>query len=146
MKHTFSVEIREAVEGRPMLTGLILQEGRAARSRREIFAPNSLTWPESGIEIKAVHLGPTEVRAHPVRGRNGEITISAPANDALQQAVGAGKTQMSVEFVSLREETGASGIREIQSAYCTGAALVFDGEYGQTRAEIRNKRRSSWWR
>ena len=50
------VEIREAKDG-PMLHGVLIQEGRAASVRAEVFAPLSLVWASDGIAIRAKHLG-----------------------------------------------------------------------------------------
>ena len=51
---------------------------------------------------------------------------------------------MSIEFRAVREETTRAGIREIQGALLTGAALVPNPEYDGTTAEIRS-RRMRWW-
>ena len=60
------VEIREADNG-PMLHGVLIQEGRAASVRAEVFAPLSLVWASDGISIRAKHLGAEDSRAIPTR-------------------------------------------------------------------------------
>lgn len=133
------MEIREA-DGGPRLHGTILQEGRAAAGgRAELFAPGAVLWPDEGIEIRTIHKGAAEVRAVPTRARDGSITISAKATPAIVEAVRAGKTGMSVEFMALSEMRTAAGVREIERAYVGGAALTSVPEYSQTSAELRDK-------
>ena len=81
------IELRET-DGGPTLHAVILTEGRAARGgrRAELFAPGAVIWPPDGIEIRTVHLGPTQARAVPVR-QGAEIHVSAPATPALAAAV-----------------------------------------------------------
>ena len=143
MKHSFEIELRET--GRePELHGIVLQEGRAASERREIFTLGSVRWPSEGIEIMPEHRGSVESRAHPIRESDGRLTIRARATDALRAAVQAGKRYMSVEFHALEQRTTAGGIREITRALVTGAALVANPEYDMTAAEVRNKDRREW--
>lgn len=111
-----SIELRDA-EGGPRLHGTILAEGRAARGgRAELFAPGSVTWPPSGIGIKARHGAAVEVHAVPRRAAGGEITIEARATPAIVAAVKMGSTSMSVEFTrsarpAPRPESAKSSLR-----------------------------------
>ena len=70
------IELREAEDG-PQIVGCLIQEGRAASARAEVFAPGSLVWSASGIALRAEHLGAEDSRAVPTREANGEIRISA---------------------------------------------------------------------
>ena len=81
-----------------------------------------------------------ETRAHPVRNRDGTLTIQARATDALKEAVEAGSKYMSVEFLALRERTTKGGVREILSALVPRAALVPNPEYDSTAAEVRSQK------
>ena len=85
-----SVELREAKDG-PMLRGILIQEGRVASERKEIFAPLSLVWASDGIALRAKHLGVEDSRAIPTREANGEIRIAAPASAALVAAFNEGR-------------------------------------------------------
>ena len=128
------------------MNGVILQEGRAAAGgRAELFVPGSVSWPESGISIRAAHRGAEEVRAIPIREPDGTIRVSAVATPAIVEAVRAGRDSMSVEFFPLRENRTAGGVREIERALIDGAALTSDPEYKQTAAEVRNKRARRVW-
>ena len=145
MKHSFPVEIRETENREPTLIGTILTEGRAASERRELFAPGSVEWPAEGIEIAPDHYKPSEARAHPVRQRDGRLTISARATDGLREAVENGARYMSVEFHALREKRTKGDIREILSALVVRAACSKSPEYDTTAAEVRNKRGKMAW-
>ena len=141
---TFGVECRASDSG-PQLHATILEEGRAAvGGRAEVFAPGSLEWPTAGIVVRAAHYGAAETRAVPVRTGN-TISLTAPATPAIFAAVAAGKRFASVEFHPLREVRTVAGIREIQSALLTAAALTDDPEYGQTAAEVRTRKAVRVW-
>ena len=130
------VEIREA-EGGPHLYGVLIQEGRAARRLREVFAPGSVQWPSEGVGVLLRHHAAPEVRAIPERQPDGRITLKARATEAIRQAVEGGRRFMSVEFHALRERRTEGGIREVLRALVPDVALVDAPEYGQTAAEVR---------
>ena len=139
-----SVEVRESATG-PMLHGVLIQEGRAASTRAEVFAPLSLVWASNSIALRAKHLGVEDSRAIPTRETNGEIRIAAPASAALVAAFNEGRKFLSIEFQAVQETRNAAGVREIQSAFLPGAALVYDPEYHQATAEVRARRRRQVW-
>ena len=145
MKHTFEIEIRQAEGREPELHGTMLTEGRAASERRELFAPGSVQWPSDGVEIAPSHFLPSEAKAHPVRQRDGRLTLRTRATDALRQAVESGAKFMSVEFHALKERRTKGDIREILSALVVRAALVPSPEYDTTAAEVRSKRGRRVW-
>ena len=75
---TVPVEIRESDNGQT-LSGVILQEGRAATGgRRELFVPGAVTWPVEGMDLLIRHGGPRAVRVLPSSGDAGEITFATP--------------------------------------------------------------------
>ena len=120
----FPVEIRSAgADDGPHLTGVLLQEGRAASVRAEVFAPLSVVWGEDGVAVLTEHRGAEVGRAIPSRHPNGEIRIRMPATPAVQSAF-TSKKFLSIEFVSLSETRMASGIREIARAYVSAAAMT----------------------
>ena len=138
------VEVRESASGPPMLHGVLIQEGRAASARAEVFAPGSLVWASAGVAIRAKHLGVEDARAVPTREANGEIRIAAPASPAIVAAFNEGRKFLSIEFHALQETRSAAGVREIQQAFLPGVALVSDPEYKQAKAEVRSTRRRVW--
>lgn len=129
----------------PTLRGTMIQEGRAASGgRREVFVPESVEWPSEGVGILTEHRGAIEARAHPIRQRDGRITLTARATEAIRQAVENGKRFMSVEFRALDERTTRGGVREVLRAFVDAAALVSAPEYDTTTAEVRERRRRVW--
>ena len=142
MRTSFEVEIRESETPgyEPSLRGVMLQEGRAASGgRKELFAPGSVSWPHDGVAILTEHRGKVEARGQVVRERDGRLTISARATEAIREAVKAGKRYMSVEFRSIEEKTTIGGVRELIRAVVDAAALVSSPEYDTTTAEVRKK-------
>lgn len=147
MRASFEVEVREASRPgyEPSLRGTMLTEGRAASGgRREVFAPGSVSWPHDGVAILTEHRGRPETRAQVIRRRDGRLTITARATEAIRAAVKAGKRYMSVEFRSLEERTTRGGVREVLRAFVDAAALVSSPEYDTTAAEVRNRRIEHW--
>lgn len=110
-----------------------------------MFTPGSLVWPSDGIAILTEHHGRPETRAVPERAPNGEIRIAARATPAVFAAVNAGRRFMSVEFNALEETRTAGGVREIQRAMVSAAALTDSPEYQQARAELRDRDEVRVW-
>ena len=137
------VEVRESETG-PMLHGVLIQEGRAASARAEVFAPLSLVWASEGVAVRAEHRGVEVTRAIPTRESNGEIRIATPAPPEIVAAYNEGRKFLSIEFHALQETRSKSGVREIQQAFMPGAALVAEPEYTQATAEVRSKQRRVW--
>ena len=137
------VEVRESETG-PMLHGVLIQEGRAASARAEVFAPLSLVWASEGVAVRAEHRGVEVTRAIPTRESNGEIRIATPAPPAIVAAFNEGRKFLSIEFHAVQETRSAAGIREIQQAFLPGVALVADPEYKQATAEVRTRQRRVW--
>ena len=138
------VELREATGG-PRLHGVLIQEGRAASERAEVFAPLSLVWASAGIALRTTHLGAEDSRAIPTREANGEIRIDAPASPSMVSAFAEGQRFLSIEFHALKETRSKSGVREIQLALIDAAALVSTPEYTQAAAEVRARSRRRVW-
>ena len=142
VRRAVEIEIRE-VHGGERLVGTILQEGRAASVRSEVFAPGALVWGENGIAIRTEHRGAEVARAIPVRSSTGEIRISALATPEIRAAFASGKRFLSTEFQALAEIRTVGNIREIQRAFVGAAAMVRDPEYTMARAEVRERERAS---
>ena len=140
---TVPLELREMGDDGEHLSGIVVQEGRSARERKELFAPQSLTWPAEGIPIRTTHLQGEVARAVPTRHPCGEVRIRVRATAEIRAAYAAGKRFLSAEFFAIRESRAAGNIREIEHALLSGAAMVVEPEYRQSVAEIRSKRRRS---
>ena len=141
-----AIELRDT-EGQRRLYACLIQEGRIASQRAELFAPGSCTWPHDGVDILTKHLGEAETRTLPTRQPNGSIVVDCEAGPGMIAAVESGKRFMSVEFIPLAESRNASGVREVRSAMIVAGALTADPEYKQTSAEVRDRgsrRRRVW--
>ena len=138
------IEIRAADDGE-RLEGVILQEGRAASVRPEVWAPGASIWAADGIAIRTEHRGVEVARAIPTRGPDGSIRISALATPEIRAAYASGKRYLSAEFQALAEIRTAGGVRELQRAYISGGALVRSPEYTQARAEVRQRAARRAW-
>ena len=137
LRYVVPVEIRSAgADDGPHLVGTLLQEGRAASRRSELFAPFSVVWGEDGVAVLTEHRGAEVGRAIPSRRPNGEIQIRMHATPEIQSAY-TSKKFLSIEFVSISETRMASGIREIARAYVGAVAMVSDPEYLQSTIEVR---------
>ena len=145
LQHVIPVELRES-EGQRRLHGCLVQEGRIASHRRELFAPFSCQWLAEGVHILTEHSGQSEARTLPTRTPDGSIVIDAAASPGMVAAVEAGRRWMSVEFHALAETRNASNIREIQAALIVAGALTDSPEYKQASAELRDRsrRRRVW--
>jgi len=145
-----AIELRadESRQSPGRLRGTILETGRVASDRREVFTPGSVQWPSNGIRLLSEHRGRQVMRVQPVVDGSA-IRIDAPLPDtSLGREVAAEirsgrKSGLSVEFYATREER-VSGVREIQSALVDAAAVVESPAYVQARAEIRQRRRRAW--
>jgi len=114
-----------------------------ADSLAEVFAPGSLKWAGTGVDIKDGHGGESLAWAHPVRRDDGRITVAIPASPLLRAAV-AKSPHMSIEFYALEERRNKSNVREITSAFLAAGALVANPEYSMTKAEIRSSSQQIW--
>ena len=147
MRHTFGVEIREAVPGRRRLHGVMVTEGRAATGgRRELFAPGSVSWPSEGVGISIGHHNQVETRAHAIRDRAGQIEVSGDATAAIVDRDRARAEPAQCGIPESRGTRHGGRVREILSAFVPRAALTDDPEYDTTAAEVRAKaRRPAVW-
>lgn len=137
IKASFKTEYRQGSK----VIGTIIQEGRAARTRRELFTANSLRWSNDGINILDGHKGQSVGVAMPKRLNDGRIEITIPATDNILE-IRRKKPYLSIEFYALDEATTNGGIREIREAFVKAAAFVDDPEYKQATTEVR--RRVKW--
>ena len=142
------IELREAADSPGRIVGTILETGRVASDRAEVFTPGSVTFPSNGLKLLAEHRGRMVMRVQPeIAGSEIRIDARLPDN-ALGREVAseirAGRRRgLSIEFVSTNEARVA-GVREIRSALVDAAAVVTSPAYTQARAEIRQRRRRAW--
>ena len=144
-----ALEIR-ADEGSPgRLVGTLIELGRVAGDRREVFTPGSVQWPANGIRLLAEHLGRQVMRFEPtVDGTKIRLDHPLPDTDLgreLAAEIRAGrKAGLSVEFYA-SDAAQVAGVREVRAAMVTAVAVVESPAYRQARVEVREKGRRRWW-
>ena len=131
------------------IVGTIIEEGRVASDRREVFTNGSVKFPHEGVQLLRGHHG-EEVLTFLPKHDGSEIRIDEPLPDTIlgrkiRAEVKSGRNSLSVEFHSL-EEGIVSGVREVRSALVEAVALVEAGSYSQARAEVRARKRRHRWR
>lgn len=143
------VEIRASESSPGRLVGTIIEMGRVAGDRREVFTPGSIRWPEGGVRLLAEHRGREVMRFAPVE-EGAALRIDAALPDSrlgreVAAEVRSGQKQgLSVEFFAVAEEQ-VQGVREVRHALVDAAALVKEGAYQQATVELRNRNRRRVW-
>ena len=153
-RFTIPIECRadESREGPGRIVGTILETGRVASDRQEVFVPGAAIFPSTGVELLRGHRGASVMTFEPiVEGSAIRIDARLPDTQLGRQVateVRSGeRSALSVEFVAL-DEARVQGVRELRQALIKGAALVPAGSYTQARAEVRHRAgrryRRSW--
>ena len=144
-RFTIPIECRsdESREGPGRIVGTILETGRVASDRREVFTAGAPIFPSKGVELLRGHRGESIMTFEPII-EGSEIRIDARLPDTqlgrqVATEIRSGtRSALSVEFVSLSEGR-VSGVRELRSALIQATALVPLGAYNQGRAEVRER-------
>ena len=142
---TCDIECREDVSRQSpgRIVGTLIELGRVAGDRREVFTPGSVRFPSNGVRLLAEHRGRQVTRFEPVIDGS-EIRIDHPLPDtAIGREVaaeirGGRKRAMSIEFHAL-EEAQVQGVREVRGALIDAAAIVAAPAYQQARVEVRRR-------
>ena len=144
-----AIELRAASDSPGRITGTIIELGRVAIDRPEIFAPGSIRWPAGGMRLLSEHRGREVMRFEP-KADGAALRIDAALPDsAIGREVAAEirtgrKRGMSVEFVAL-DDARVSGVREVRSALVDAAALVQSPAYTRAVVEVREKQTRRVW-
>ena len=144
-------EIRCAIELRAdetrqspgRVVGTIVDYETRARDRPERFRQDALTWPDDGVVLNRQHdrRAPVMRFIPTVEGRS--VRIDAPLPDTtagrdMAAEIRAGLFRgLSLEFKALRE-TRQNGVRVIEKARLTAAAVVDDPSYA-TSVAVRHR-------
>ena len=136
-------KLRAAVDSPGRITGTMIELGRVAGDRREVFAPGSVQWPANGIRLLAEHRGRQVMRVQPtVDGSsirlNAELPDSALGREVASEIRSGRKRGLSIEFHATNE-ADVAGVREIRGAMVDAAAVVVDPAYDQARVEVRQR-------
>ena len=149
MKREVRIELRAAVDSPGRIMGTLLEMGRVAGDRREVFTPGSVQWPANGIRLLAEHRGRQVMRFEPViEGAeiriNEKLPDSALARELAAEIRAGGKSGLSIEFHATNE-ADVAGIREIRGALVDAAAVVATPAYDQARVEVRSRSHRRVW-
>ena len=131
------------------ISGVLIEAGRIARDRQEVFTPGSIRWPHNGLRLLDKHYGNTVMRFHP-KEDGAKLLIDEQLPDtAIGRRVAAEirsgqRTDLSIEFFP-SEESNVSGVREVRSALVDAVALNPPGTgiYTQAKAEVRAKSKAA---
>ena len=141
-----AVEIRaaEARVGPGRLFGVLMEYGKRARDRAELFEAGSLTWPEDGVIVNRQHTRAAPIlRVVPIVDGD-KVRIDAPLPDTSAGRDAAAEIRsvlfrgLSVEFKATAQ-TIVGGVRRITEAVLSGAAIVDSPSYAAASVEVRAK-------
>ena len=144
-----AIEIRAASDSPGRITGTIIETGRVAGDRRELFVPGAVQWPAGGVRLLAEHRGREVMTFQPkIEGAKIQIDDKLP-DTAIGREVAAEiragrKRGLSVEFYA-SDEGQVQGVREVRSALIDAVAVVESPAYVQSVAEVRNRARRRVW-
>ena len=143
-----AIELRAAGDSPGRIVGTLIETGRIAGDRREVFAPGSIGWPSEGVRLLAEHRGREVMTFQPVAD-GAALRINAALPDtALGREVAAEfrsrrKGALSIEFYAT-QEAQVQGVREVRGALMDAAAVAAAGAYDQARVEVRQRRVHRW--
>ncbi len=139
-----SIELRAERTSPGRVQGVLIEMGRVAGDRREVFTPGSARFPTNGLRLLSEHRGRMVGRFEPiVDGSEIRIDYQLPDSE-LGRSVAAEirsgrKRGLSVEFYAT-EEAQVQGVREVRGALIDAAAVVESPAYVQARGvEVRQQ-------
>ena len=122
--------------------------GERAQDRPEVFEGGALKW-DGGVVLNRQHNRAAPIMRFEPRQDGDRVVIdaalpdTAAGRDAAREIRSGLFRGLSVEFKAVREQYRA-GVRRIQAALLTGAALVDSPAY-RTAVEVRGKRRRRYY-
>ena len=143
-----AIELRAAQDSPGRIVGTLIEMGRVAGDRREVFAVGSIRWPSEGVRLLAEHRGREVMTFQPALDGAALRVDAALPDSAIGREVAAEvrsgrKGALSIEFYAT-QEAQVQGVREVRGALMDAAAVVAAGAYDQARVEVR-QRRVRWW-
>ena len=138
-----SIELRadETRQSPGRIFGVLIEYGKRARDRAEVFEADALHWPDGGIILNEQHNRAAPIMRFTPELVGDEVRIDAPlpdttrGRDAATMIRNGTFTGLSIEFRA-EAEGRASGVRMIRKGYLGGAALVDAGSH-HTSVEVR---------
>ena len=136
-----AIKIEDRAEGKPRLTGILMEYGTEARDRREVFEASALKW-DGPLILNRQHsrknpiLKFTPIEASGKVSIDVEVPSTAAGSDAISELRAGLFSGLSIEFKAIKE-TFVGGVRRISEAILTGAALVDSPAYSGSVVEAR---------
>ena len=139
----------ETRTGPGRVVGTLIEQGRVAGDRPEVFAPGALRWPSNGVRLLSEHRGRQVLRFQPVidgaQIRIDERLPDTPIGREVAAEIRSGrKSGLSIEFYAT-EERQVQGVREIRGALIDAAAVVGEPAYEQAAVEVRQREEEPVW-
>ena len=133
------------------IVGTLIEQGRVAGDRPEVFVAGAIKWPHNGMRLLREHHGAQIMRFAPVEDGatlriDAQLPDTALGRKAAAEIRSGERADLSIEFHAMEEEQ-VSGVREVRSAIVDAVALAPTGSgvYEQARAEVRSKPRRHVW-
>lgn len=148
-----SIELRadDSRQSPGRIVGTLIEYGKRASDRAEVFADGALSWPDAGVILNEQH-----ARSQPImrfvpsiEGRAVKIDAPLPdtqrGRDAATMIRNGTMTGLSIEFRATSEGR-VGGVREVRAARLMGAAVVDSASY-EGALEVREgaKRKVRVW-
>lgn len=134
------------------IVGTLIEYGRRASDRAEVFADGALRWDEGGVILNEQHNRQAPIMRFLPVVDGAEVRIDSPLPDTQRGRDAAAMVRngtfrgLSIEFRAV-EEGRRAGMREVRQARLLGAALVDDASYKgslEVRQRDRCRRRRVW--
>ena len=140
----FEIRLAEDQErtGPGLLEGVLLTYEARASDRAEVFAKDSLHWPDEGVVLREQHNRSEPIVRFVPELTDNELRVSIRLPDTQRGRDAAVSVKngtlrgLSVEFRA-EKEGKRDGCRYIERALLAGAGLVDDPAYAQSRVEVR---------
>jgi len=147
-KRCYEIRLADDPErrGPGILEGVLMPYETRAADRPELFARDSLRWPEGGIILNEMHNRRAPITRFTPEVRDNALRVSIPLPDTQRGRDAALSVRngtlrgFSVEFHCDRE-TRQAGVRVIEAARLVAAGLVDDPSYSQASVSVRAKKR-----
>ena len=127
------------------ITGTLIEYGKRASDRAEVFADGALRWDEGGVVLNVQHDRQQPVMRFKPEVRGKEVVVDAAlpdtsrGRDTATMIRNGTMTGLSIEFRSDNEGM-RGGVREVRRAQLMGAAVVDSPSY-KGALEVRERRR-----
>ena len=141
----------ESRESPGRIFGTLLQYGRRARDRAELFEPGALEWPKEGIILNRQHSRAAPIMRLIPKVLGDTVVVdenlpdTAAGRDCFREIKQGLFRGLSIEFRAIKQSFEGP-LRRISQAALSGAAVVDSPSFAGSAVEVRQgeKRRRVW--